>query len=467
MHMAWGVKRLLAIAPLLAACGDDGQGAATATEGTGDGSTGTHASTGSRTTEASGSSGDATGGSTGDNPCSPADADGDGHEAIVCGGDDCDDTDPLSHPGIEHDGWEQLVLFPNPGGGGWQYHAWLTGTDGLADVFWAFNGSIFQMDEESANVWGCCTQLGTGNEPRVALGVDGTYRLVHVGFASDPAVRGIYYTQVGSNAEQTIEELPSGAPNPFGLDIAVDPTTGTMHVVYGVLYEFPPTMRYATSGDGQTWTTETIAENAAGFGGTVVLDRDGVPHVSFASNDNEVMHGVREGGGWTVEVVASGYEVGATSMARDDEGDLHVAFSVTGLEDADDGLHYVRQQAGVWSDPSEIDGDTVWFDDVGTWDYRPALAVGPGDQPHVAYHDHGAGVLRYATLVDGQWQARVIDDAQGDYTPQAGWYPQLDLHDGQLAISEATEATNEYRRYTFAIDDGRDNDCDGMIDEGP
>jgi hypothetical protein len=304
--------------------------------------------------------------------------------------------------------------------------------------------------------------VGTGSEPRVALGPDGTHRMVYAGFGPS---HGVFYTQVDSNEIATLEELPIESPNPFGLDIEIDPTSGTMHVVYGVIYEFPPTLRYATSDDGQAWTVETIAEEAAGFGGTIVLDENGVPHVSFASNENEVMHAARVDGSWSVDVVASGYEVAATSMAGDRDGDLHIAFSVTGLEDADDGLHYVRSEDGQWGDASEVDADVVWYDEIGLWDYRPAIAV--DGIPHIAYHDWGAGVLRYAALVDGVWTHRVVDDAQGPYYPQAGWYPQLRLTDGELHFSETSDATNEYRRLTFIPDDGLDNDCDGTIDEGP
>ena len=175
----------------------------------------------------------------------------------------------------------------------------------------------------------------------------------------------------------------------------------------------------------------------------MVLDESGVPHVSFASNANEVMHAVRTDDTWDVQVAASGYEVAATSMARDPEGELHIAFSVTRLEDHEDGLHHVRTVDGEWADATEVDADVVWYDEIGLWDYRPAIAVGSGGRAHIAYHDVGAGVLRYAALVDDQWQRRIIDDAQGPYTPHAGWYAELDLVGAEVEIRATSDAANE------------------------
>jgi hypothetical protein len=459
--------RSFVITPLLlfACAADDSDGPSVADASTGDVET---PSTGSTSEPSTDTNDDANDESTGDDPCSTPDADGDGHAALACGGDDCDDGDALVHPGVEHDGWEPLVRHLHSHGGGCQYHTAITGHDGFVDVFWAFNGSLWHMAQQDELVWGGPVHLGNGNEPRVALGPDGAHHMVYVGFAPDLQTRGAFYMQVGSTAIRTLEELPLESPNPFGLDIEVDPATGTMHVVYGVLHEFPPTLRYATSDDGEAWTVETIAVEAAGFGGTLVLDDGGAPHVSFASNENEVMHGVRVDGSWTVEVAASGYEVAATSMARDSDGDLHIAFSVTGLEDFEDGLHYVRSAGGQWGEASEVDADVVWYDEIGAWDYRPAIAVGDGGEAHLAYHDWGAGVLRYAVLLDGYWQRRVIDEPPPDsFYPQMGWYPQIELEGGELHINAGAEATNEYRRYTFVPDDARDNDCDGAVDEGP
>lgn len=393
------------------------------------------------------------------------DSDHDGFEIAQCGG-DCDDQDPFINPDVMHDGWEQLLLHPMPGGGFWRHHTWITGPDNLVDLFFAFNGMIIQIEQESEALWDGGTQIALGAEPQVVVAPDGGYHMVYVGFDADQSARGILYTKVGSNAVQTLEELPIENPNPFGLDIAIDPATNKLHVVYGVLYEFPPTLRYATSDDGQQWTVETIYDDAAGFGGTIVLDDDGVPWVSYSNNDDQVVVATKPGDVWSTLVVATGYETVATSLAREPDGDLHLAFAVSGLDDADDGLHHVGMDNGEWGDPSEIDADAVWYDEIGEWDYRPAI-VADAHAVHVAYHDYGTGALRYAARIDDAWQHQVIDPGQGELSTQAGWDPQLELTHGELHISEASQATNEYRHLVVIPDDGADNDCDGMIDEGP
>ena len=448
----------------LVACADDPSAASTAADSSdggseqGESSTIADESSTASTQTTNDSRSDGTGIDCGDH-------DQDGFEPTQCGGGDCDDEDPFTNPDIMHDGWEQLVLHPMGGGGGWRHHAWITGPDGLVDLFYAFNTMLIWIEQENEVVWDGGTMIGTGFEPSVALAPDGSHHIVYVGFTADQQARGIFHMQVGSPDIQTLEALPIENPNPFGLDIAIDPATGTMHVVYGVLYEFPPTLRYARSDDGAAWTVEDIYTDAAGFGGTIVLDDDGVPHVSYSNNDDEVVHATKPADVWSAEVVASGYETAATAMTRDPDGDLHIAFAVTGLEDAEDGLHYVGMQNGEWGEPSEIDADAVWYDEIGEWDYRPAI-VADAHAVHVAYHDYGTGALRYAALVDDAWQHQVINPGQGEFSTQAGWDPQLELANGELHISEASQATNEYRHLVVIPNDGADNDCDGMIDEG-
>ena len=393
----------------------------------------------------------------GDGDCTNPDADGDGHLALACDGDDCDDNDPYAYPGYAHDGWEQLNLQPFGGGGFWRNHVWLTGPDNLSDIIFTFNGSVSHVEQESENLWDGGSFVAMGSESRAALGPAGEIHVVFAGPGPNNAA-GIYHTIAGSGMIETLEELPQPSVAPFGLDIVVEPD-GRIHVVYGVVYQAPPpNLKYATStGDGN-WTIEIIDDDAAGFGGTVKLDSSGVPHVSYSSYDgDEIMHAVRDGA-WSSEVVATGYEVAATSLAIDAEDQLHMAVSVTGLEDVEDEFYYVGTTGGTWGTPELIDADVVWWDQQGTWDYRAAIVAGSNGQVHIAYHDEGAGILRYKTRIDGVWAERMID--QDD----AGWYPQLVLADGLLHISEGNRGSGDYRRYSFAPDDGVDNDCDGTVD---
>src|SRR5262245_46683199 len=76
-----------AVALLLAGCGSR-SGIEQATE-TSPGSTTSSDPTTSATDPTTGT----------DDPCAFADADGDGHAAIECGGDDCEDGDATIHPG--------------------------------------------------------------------------------------------------------------------------------------------------------------------------------------------------------------------------------------------------------------------------------------------------------------------------------------------------------------------------------
>ena len=468
MSSVFPTNGVLVIATLaLAACGGHAPGndADGATSSSGVGESSTLAPTSIATEDPSDPTVDPTADSTGD-PCTTPDADDDGFAAIACGGDDCDDTDALVNPSAAHDGWEQLVLNPMPGGGMWRHHQWIIGADGLVDLFYSFNTMLIQIEQENDVVWDGGTQIGTGFEPAVALAPDGGHHLVYAGFNADQSARGIFHMRPGSPELHTIEELPVENPNPFGLDIAVDPDSGVVHVVYGVIYEFPPTFRYATSSDGQTWATETISSNAAGYGGTILLDDDGTPHVSFSSNDDELMHAVRDGDSWSTEVIATGYETAATSMARDPNGELHIAFAVSGLEDADDGLQYVRTENGTWGEPMEVDADVVWYDEIGAWDYRPAI-VADTAAVHLAWHDHGTGSFHFATRIGEDWAKQILDDGQGEFSTQSGWDPELQLVAGELHIGQAAEAHDEYRHLIVVPDDGRDNDCDGMIDEGP
>ena len=245
----------------------------------------------------------------------------------------------------------------------------------------------------------------------------------------------------------------------FGLDVAID-STGRLHVVYGIVYEFPPSIIYATS-DGGAWQREVIADQeAAGFGATLVLDQNDVPHVAYGGYDNEVMYAHRTAGAWSSKSIAQDHEVAATSIGIDDQHEVHIAFTVTGFDDTDDALWYLRTNVGIWSQPEEVDSNAVWMDEEPLWDYRPAMVVSPSGQPHLAIHDDRYQTLRYWTRIDGSWQQFVVDDED-----DAGFYPDLEMDDeGHLHFSGAAEEVRELRRFEIAPPDGIDDNCNGVVD---
>jgi hypothetical protein len=157
-------------------------------------------------------------------------------------------------------------------------------------------------------------------------------------------------------------------------------------------------MAYARKRGGK-WEVEKVGPDGEGV--SMSLDRDGLPHVSFYDrNDDKVKYVRRTRTGWKCEVVARdlGYAVYTTSIGVDKAGRTHIVYDTN--EYNRDALNYVRYSG------DKAQAEVLPFEGrVGA----SALALDSKGRVHIAFQDTSRGDVRYAVKAGATWQIGVVD----------------------------------------------------------
>jgi hypothetical protein len=349
-------------------------------------------------------------------PCIIGDADGDGHDARACGGDDCDDASAAIHPGarehVELPGWAFSTPLAPPDAG-WSpslaptaagiaiLHAVAPdlGCDGSLHLALRQGGEWH--DETVAD------RVASGGYLGLAVGRDGVLHALYsnaLGCAT-PSGTGEggalvhAWSEGGGFSTEVVDQDPASAVG-WGLSTALDPA-GRLTVAYGHAQDHE--LRIAAQRDGG-WTIETVADDL-GMGRTVVGLAGCLVLVAYSTLDGDLELATRSDAGWTHETVAT--EVGTDpepSIAIDGVGVPWVAY----VRAATARIEVAVRLGGRWEIRRMEDGN------------RPALLLDATDQPHLVLTTDGS--IRYLAPLgppEELWRAgpypepSVALDAQG------------------------------------------------------
>ena len=276
------------------------------------------------------------------------DRDGDGHDSVICGGDDCDDGQADVHPGA-----------PDP-------PAW---TSDLVD------------------------DAGEIGEAALSVGPDG---VAHVAY-----VEGEITLKYANNADGAWSAADLGSPpRPSGpsCDVIVD-RAGDVHVSS---YEVGAGLQIDRK-DGDVWSTaQADAAVDAGLLSSLAVGDDDTVHALYTTGANELRHLEWLGPGSEPDVHPAGGEIRARRFVS--LGVIGDTQAVAAYQDSDAAnLIVVRFEGGATtSEVVDEDGD------VGEY---ASVAVDDLDRAHLAYLDRTDGALRHAySDAPDEWTFEVVAD---------------------------------------------------------
>ena len=230
-----------------------------------------------------------------------------------------------------------------------------------------------------------------------------------------------YASRIGGSWTTTVVDASSERVGHY-CSLALD-ANGTPSISYYDAQNL--SLRFATLANG-SWRTETVdgAGNAAeteqawnradktekapaisqdvpnvGHYSSLVMDRAGVPHISYQDITNaDLKYAVQQNGEWVTETVDARGDVGEhTSIRLDAAGNAHISYY-----DLQNGaLKFASQKAGEWTTQT-VDG----VGDVGAYS---SLELDAHGEPHISYLDALHQTLKYSTERDGVWMTETLD----------------------------------------------------------
>ncbi|MFV1981065.1 MAG: T9SS type A sorting domain-containing protein [Rhodothermia bacterium] len=162
-----------------------------------------------------------------------------------------------------------------------------------------------------------------------------------------------------------------------------------------------------------SWEVEAVGSGAVnyGFGTSLALDPDGVPHIAYFDDGNMDLMLASRTGAWSITAVDTDGDVGRFASLRiDANGTKHIAY----FRDVGNGsglIEHAESDGSNW-----IFGTVDKLDDVITSTARniTSLDLDELGNPHVTYGDRK--VVRYAYRDGDQWNRETIADVRGTPT---------------------------------------------------
>ncbi len=195
---------------------------------------------------------------------------------------------------------------------------------------------------------------------------------------------------------------------------------GTAHVLYGQYVTSTPVAEIATRGEGG-WDVRRLMGDRAPETSTLSLAPDGTVRGTYHDLWNLYLVSPDAADGWTEEVVDDGMTEGGRASAGlgndlliDADGVVHVSY-----QSAASMLVYARSSEAGWARfvVDEEAGTTTEPKDT-------AIARTSDGVLHIAYRDSAMDALVIASGGDGGWSFEVVDS-----TERTGFRPQLEVDD--------------------------------------
>ncbi len=371
------------------------------------------------------------------------DLDGDGEPSFECGGLDCDDGDPTTHPG---------AVDPDL--------AWTVETAADLDC----DGTDIVVDEAGRVRIACGVESDlalhvvtleagewrdeiveetTGDDPSIVVDAAGSVHVAYGdGLSEDAGLRHAWNVDDRWSTQLVDRGVTIGLDTSLVIDGG-----GSLHIGYvadGAFGSLEP--RWATNGTG-AWVVEPLGSEASWV--SLAVDDEGNPRMALGTSDG-LAYAWRDDGRWlSATVDPTGVGTGV-SLAREAGGDSHVTWQALG---PGGGLRHAAGSGGLWT----VD---LIDDDFGTGRYS-SVGVDARGVVHVVYHDAQAQQLRWAHTAGVGWKVNVID-SRGD----AGWHAALAVGADALHASWVDRAAGRLRYGRIVPLDGIDRDCSGEDGSG-
>jgi len=205
----------------------------------------------------------------------------------------------------------------------------------------------------------------------------------------------------------------AAAPSICCVNVSVDSKLNPRFFFQGYRTPTRTAPTYAARHDGQ-WTRESFR---AGFGGSLALDREGQPHltwtVRYLGAPDTLFYATLVDGGWQIEIVDRFQMRAYSSIALDSQQRPSIAYmkySQFGFPNESD-IHYrVRMGDGSWQEPRGLAFGAP---------LKIFLALDAADRPLIAFPAFGIGLSVRAWVIpsqSGSW----IPEALGPYSPLNG-----------------------------------------------
>ena len=397
------------------------------------------------------------------------DADGDGYQAASAGGGDCADGDPAVHPGAADAvdgfcpassvGWgiDSILPMADPTSSSDRAIGLAYDAEGAAHI--CYHDAIekdLRYATDATGIW--ASEVVDANDKasiHCSVAVDGSG--VHIaywgGMETGPRVAS---GSAGAFESVLVEPGPGTQLGRYGMLVAGD---GGLHMAYGGGTK----VRYASQGP-EGWTAEP-AGSTGGYHVALTLGAGGASHVAYTYHGwkKELRYATNATGGWATLALDTANAGWFPSMAVDADGHVHISYYAMGTET----LRYATDSGGSWVtstlDPTE---------GVGRYS---SLVIDAEGAVQVAYEDDSVGALRLASNQSGEWSSSVVDTGGGRYGSLAlnaegelavAYYGGGSL---KLAVAAATcESPGDPADTNCDGVDGVDADADGVpsVDSG-
>jgi hypothetical protein len=383
-----------------------------------------------------------------DGACLVPDRDHDGEPSLACGGDDCDDDDPLIHPGAPDNA------------GRWAFHDACSG-DGFAVTaagvahFLCYAGPLSPyhavwLDGDWVAEPVFSDPVPIVNEQDLALAPDATPHAAFVEISGEERGTDTLVHAVRGADGTWSSEVVATAAGIWSLagHVAIDASGAVQLAVVTMDSARTERLRYATNASGRWLLEDILPGEAAPIAFAFAVEPSGRPHLLCTVSEfdgNVLYHVVRADDGWVREVVPARSGPGAVHLACDAAGTTHMLF------DSLDGTPYGSDAGGTWRfEALEPGGSQLGAD----------LALGPDGAPHVAYLVLGwdfAYDLRYARRTPSGWVREEVQAELPTWSPRA---VVLGIDDSGAAHLRYVDTYATNAAGTAA--DGLDQDCDGI-----